>query len=145
MSPPARTPVRRRVAGAVLVLTAAWWALHTGSTFLRVVSGDSMAPTVAARDLVLVLPIRSPPPAGAIVTVTDPRDPSRETVKRIAATSGQHADLAGEVAAVPRDHIVVLGDAPLRSTDSRHFGPVPARLVTGRVFARVWPRPRRLR
>jgi hypothetical protein len=33
------------------------------------------------------------------------------------------------------------GDNPFGSTDSRSFGPVPARSLRGRVLLRLWPRP----
>ena len=40
---------------------------------------------------------------------------------------------------VPPGHVWLQGDNPLNSTDSRTYGPVPAALVRGRVFCRVWP------
>jgi len=40
---------------------------------------------------------------------------------------------------VPDDAVFVLGDARLRSTDSREFGPVPIDAVQGRVDAVIWP------
>jgi signal peptidase I len=144
MSSRARTPVRRRLVGVVLSATAVWWGLRVASALLREVSGDSMLPTLAAGDLILVLPERRTLRPGTIVVVADPRDPGRETVKRIAAAPGQPADLGGEVIPVPAGHVAVAGDAPLRSTDSRQFGAVPDRLITGRAVARLWPRPRLL-
>lgn len=38
---------------------------------------------------------------------------------------------------VPAGHVFLLGDDPLRATDSRHFGPVPLERLRGRV---LWPR-----
>jgi len=33
----------------------------------------------------------------------------------------------------------VEGDNSLNSADSRHYGPVPAALIVGKVFFRIWP------
>ena len=89
------------------------------------VHGDSMRPTLLPGDRVVALRSRAVR-AGDVVVVTDPRVPSRSLVKRVVA--------------VGPGGIRVAGDAPDASTDSRHFGPVPA--VWGRVVYRYAPRPR---
>ena len=63
------------------------------------------------------------------MTVPDPRDASRTVVKRVASVSG--------------DGVVVVGDNPSQSTDSRAFGSVPAASVRGRVVYRYHPDHRR--
>lgn len=104
-----------------------------------------MRPTLDAGDLIVVLPGKvAQPRVGSVVLVRDPREPSRETVKRVVAVAGEPADLAGDVRTVTAGHIAVRGDDARASTDSRRFGPVPLELVTGRVVARVWPRPTRV-
>lgn len=94
-----------------------------------VVNGDSMVPTLLSGDRVLVLsglgPWRPPLRVGDLVAVTDPRDPRRVLVKRVAGLE------AGGV--------VVRGDNDVASTDSRHFGPVPSETVRGRVIYRYHP------
>jgi signal peptidase I len=40
---------------------------------------------------------------------------------------------------VPRGHCWLAGDNQGFSRDSRHYGPVPLGLVTGKVVWRVWP------
>jgi nickel-type superoxide dismutase maturation protease len=113
-------PLRAAVAGVVLTVTA---ALVVTAVMLRprrvVVEGRSMEPTLAPGDRLLVARTRAPR-AGDVVAVRDPRDARRVLVKRVSA--------------VLDDEIVLRGDNPSASTDSRTFGPVPASAVLGRVL-----------
>jgi type IV secretory pathway protease TraF len=52
-----------------------------------------------------------------VVVARDPGDRTRVLVKRVAAVLG--------------DELVLRGDNPSASTDSRRFGPVPRRAVVG--------------
>jgi signal peptidase I len=91
-----------------------------------VVRGSSMLPAFAPGDRLIVVPAKRLQP-GDVVALTDPREPSRLLVKRVAA--------------VDRDArvVTVLGDNRPASTDSRAFGPVPWRSVVGRVVYRYGP------
>ncbi|HEX5578546.1 MAG TPA: nickel-type superoxide dismutase maturation protease [Candidatus Limnocylindria bacterium] len=94
------------------------------------VTGQSMAPTLLPGDRLLVEAIsfrRRLPRTGEIVLARDPRQPSRELVKRIG-----HVD-AGSLG------VELTGDSPAESTDSRTFGPVGLDDLRWRVAARVWP------
>jgi nickel-type superoxide dismutase maturation protease len=92
------------------------------------VVGRSMAPALLPGDRLLVeswtFRRRAPRP-GEVVLADDPRSPSRELTKRVAAVRDGTLDLRG--------------DLPTSSSDSRHFGPVPASTVRWRVAARYWP------
>ena len=92
-----------------------------------------MVPTLLPGDRVLVLRgLRRLRPAvrrGDLVALPDPRRPDRIMVKRVAAVDG------------PR--ITVRGDNEAASTDSRHFGPVEAAAIVGRVVYRYAPEDRR--
>ncbi|MBO0894378.1 MAG: nickel-type superoxide dismutase maturation protease [Acidimicrobiales bacterium] len=120
-----RTTLRRRVPPAVVavgtvVLLGAWrWR----PTRVEVV-GDSMVPALLAGDRLLVVARR--PRRGDLVAVPDPREPSRLLIKR-----------AVEVTAAAG--VVVRGDNPGASTDSRDFGPVPASSVAGVAVYRYAP------
>lgn len=94
---------------------------------LAAIAGDSMLPSLADGDFVVVLRGTRTRP-GAIVAVRDPREPARVVVKRVHRREG--------------GGWWVLGDNPRASTDSRQYGPVPDDLVVGRVVLRYWP-PRR--
>jgi inner membrane protease subunit 1 len=101
-----------------------------------VVAGSSMEPALIAGDRLLV--IRLPPAllclrSGCVVIARSPAAPGLEVVKRIAAVASEGG----------RRTYVLLGDNPIASTDSRHFGPLPATAITGRVLYRYWPEERR--
>ena len=89
------------------------------------VEGDSMRPALEPGDRVLALRTRGRYRVrpGQLVVVRDPRQPARLLVKRAAAAG--------------TDGVVVLGDNPAASTDSRAFGPVAQ--VWGRVIYRYAP------
>jgi nickel-type superoxide dismutase maturation protease len=109
----------------VLVVTVAMLMLALRR--LEIV-GESMRPTLEAGDRLLVLRF-VPPRVGDLVALPDPRRADRMMVKRVAAVEGAT--------------VTVLGDNSRASTDSRHFGPVARRLVSGRVVYRYAPESRR--
>ena len=77
------------------------------------VQGGSMAPTLIPGEWLLVerrTYARRRPRMGEIVLASDPRDPSRELIKRVAAVDADSGTLD------------LRGDAPEASTDSRTFG-----------------------
>jgi nickel-type superoxide dismutase maturation protease len=100
------------------------------------VQGSSMAPTLLPGEWLLVerrTYARRPPQAGEIVLAADPRDPSRELIKRVSAVDAAAA------------MVELAGDAPGASTDSRTFGAIPVDAVCWRVIARYWPAARTAR
>ena len=92
------------------------------------VAGDSMRPTLEPGDRLVLARVGRVQP-GDLLAVRDPRLPERVVVKRLAELS-------------PKG-LVVLGDNPGSSTDSRHFGPVDPRAVKGRAVYRYAPEHRR--
>lgn len=92
------------------------------------VTGASMAPALLPRDRLLVESLtyaRRQPRPGEVVLAADPRQPTRELIKRVAAV-----DPAG---------VELRGDHPAASTDSRTFGALPLGTVRWRVALRYWP------
>ncbi|KAL2145041.1 hypothetical protein VTI28DRAFT_8141 [Corynascus sepedonium] len=87
---------------------------------------------------------------GMVVTFRNPYDPNRTTVKRIVGLPGDVVKTKPpypyEYAAVPEGHIWVEGDGD-KSQDSNHYGPISARLVTGRIthILSPWDRAGRVR
>lgn len=165
--PPTRTPIRR-LAVTLAGLVSAWLGLLALNHATRRVVGGSMSPALAPGDRIVVLPVRCERlRRGDIVVVRDPRDPARETVKRVVGLPGEQITVSGdcfEIAGVvydepyvrrnprthrasrqsaalcvPPRHVVVLGDNRGRSTDSRAYGPLPEAFLVGRVAARIFP------
>ncbi len=96
------------------------------------VEGRSMSPTLEPGDWLLADPdgfAGARPMVGDLVLVPDPREPSRLLVKRVAEVHGHD--------------LLVAGESPDRSADSRIFGSVEAADVEGRPWFRYWP-PRRI-
>ncbi len=89
-----------------------------------VVAGSSMEPTLRAGDRLLA--VRALPVASA-------------TWWRCAAPDDERRVLVKRVEVLVPEGAVVLGDNRAASTDSRSFGPVPARSVLGRVVRRYAP------
>lgn len=130
-----------------------------------VVRGDSMTPSIEPGQRLLVSRVRRVWRRGEVVVVRDPRDPSARLLKRLVGVPGEEVHLLdgallvdGELLVEPylgglpsslglgdrtwalnEDEYMALGDNRTRSTDSRHFGPVPAALIAGRAWFRYWP------
>jgi len=68
--------------------------------------------------------------SGDVVVLHDPEHHSTFLVKRVANFE-------------PNGDLVLLADNQNVSRDSRHFGPVPRRLIVGRVVFRYMPAERR--
>lgn len=119
------------LAAAIALLGVAGWA----GTRLRiaVVTGPSMAPTFRDHDRVLVRRTRaSALRRGDVALVAMSTGPQTSWIlKRVAALPGDAvpAGLAGP--RVPPGMLVLLGDNPPESIDSRDFGYVPASRLFG--------------
>ena len=113
---------------AVTVLAGlGWWAWRHAE---RVeVSGLSMAPGLQPGDRLVVwrpaLWRTGAVRTGDIVAAPDPRHPERTVLKRAGA--------------VGPDGVLLLGDNPSQSTDSRHFGRIPVTSVRGKAVYRYAP------
>ena len=91
------------------------------------VVGRSMSPSLEPGDRLLVETWtfgRRAPKIGDVVVAPDPREPTRELVKRVAAVDTERVALRGDSA---------------KSTDSRRFGTVPVTDVRARAAFRYWP------
>jgi signal peptidase I len=122
-----------------LVAALAWLRLRLVVVTVR---GDSMAPTLRSGDRVLVRrkPLRAVT-AGALVVFARPRTTEPGwMIKRAIAVPGDVIPRARVATLwsypgnrVPDHHLVVLGDNPDESYDSRHFGYVKGKALLGVV------------
>jgi signal peptidase I len=137
------------LACAVLLGVAGWLRRRL---LLVTVQGRSMEPALTEGDRVLVrrrpparirrsdvIVLRRPPEA----VVVDVSGQAELLVKRVVALGGDlvAADrfprMAAQTSVVPRGRLVVLGDNPEMSLDSRHYGHLADELVVGVVLRRV--------
>ncbi|QIW94654.1 hypothetical protein AMS68_000172 [Peltaster fructicola] len=82
---------------------------------------------------------------GDIVSYTHPINSNQDAVKRVLGMPGDFVlrDTPGEgeghMIQVPAGHCWVVGDNVRHSRDSRHFGPLPLALVTGKIVGVLEP------
>jgi nickel-type superoxide dismutase maturation protease len=133
---------RRRFGLFALVVAAAGavWLLGRWRPVRVAIAGASMAPVLVPGDWALATRARRLR-RGDVVVLEHPARANVDLVKRVAAVSG---DRAGPGRRLGQGELFVVGDRPQASTDSRTFGPVPERSVSGRVRFIYWP-PGRLR
>jgi nickel-type superoxide dismutase maturation protease len=102
--------------------------LFCGRRLLLKVEGSSMLPSLNPDDRVLVRRTTADtdtPPLGAVVVAWHPSQPRLRLIKRLESLSN-----AG---------MMLLGDNPSSSTDSRQLGPIPRSALIGVVTSRVTP------
>jgi signal peptidase I len=138
---------------------------------VALVEGQSMAPTLADRDRLIVnkaayLPWIGQPQVGDVVMLYYPNKPEKAFVKRVIAKEGDRVRIVGGKVyrnnvlmddsfvpsvylshddwgpeVVPEGYYFVMGDNRNHSSDSRHWRFVPKRYIIGKVQMRWWPMP----
>ena len=96
-----------------------------------------MAPTLLPGDHLLVRPARRLHRRDLVV-VADPHAAGRWVIKRVVALPGESVIVDGRRVDAG-EGIVLLGDNPEQSTDSRVYGAVSIATVHGRVWYRYAP------
>ena len=119
------------------------------------VHGDSMNPSLLPNQLLIV----SEKPSFTRNDIIVYRFKGKLLIKRLVGLSGDHVLIQDDLVLCNNEEIfryshklpqqyswevtsgkmVVLGDNPLNSLDSRRVGLLPDESVTGRIVARIWP------
>jgi signal peptidase I len=133
---------------AVVIVFLAWAVVQRRRLLMVTVHGVSMEPTYHSGDRLLVRRSRlDRVRTGQVVVVqvpgAAPGDPTDgRMVKRAVAVPGDPVpsgiDVAGPV--VPAGRLLVLGDNPARSNDSRRLGYIPADALIGVVLRPIGQR-----
>jgi len=115
-------------------------------TFKRLMNGKEMSPTFACQgETLLIRSLPRPNPrcvfVGDVVMLRDPQNPERELVRRVAALEGEEmesSDSGDEPFHLAPGTCWVLCDnenlSPKDAFDSRSFGPLSLRNITGRAI-----------
>lgn len=103
------------------------------------VPSTSMAPALRPGDRIVVTRFFTDSPArGDVIVFRHPVNGAM-TVKRVIAIPGDLVESrGGHAQVVPSQHLFVMGDNRADSHDSRHWGPLPERLVIGRARLVLW-------
>jgi signal peptidase I len=131
------------IAGAVMLVAAGGVVLWIRAVVLvAVVRGPSMQPAYADGDRLVARRRRSAPRRGDVVVFRNPRPhgvPGSSDgpllIKRVAAGPAEEAP--DGMGVVPAGHVVVLGDNPAQSLDSRQLGFIPVGNVIATVVRRL--------
>lgn len=146
-------PRGREICERSLLLTQLFCCLHIFKEHIAEINhvmGPSMLPTFSATGDVLVVERLSTRfqkiKQGDVVMALSPENPRLIVCKRVLGLEGEEVVVMPtkgngfvQHVKVPKGHVWLQGDNPSNSTDSRHYGPVPYGLLTGKVCFRVWP------
>ncbi len=107
-----------------------------------IVAGESMVPTFQNGQYLIVDELSyhfREPERGEVVVFRYPKDETKFFIKRIEGLPGDEVELPEGKRILEEGEYYVLGDNRPQSLDSRAWGPVPDKLITGRVLLRLFP------
>lgn len=107
-----------------------------------IVNGASMEPTFQNGNYLIVDEISyqfKDPQVGEVIVFRYPLNPSQFFIKRVIGTPNQTIEVEGKTIKLGDEEYYVLGDNRGASSDSRVWGTVAEKLITGRALLRLWP------
>ncbi|EGC35415.1 hypothetical protein DICPUDRAFT_78858 [Dictyostelium purpureum] len=105
--------------------------------------GSSMQPTINSGAVLLINRLTRDFQVNDLVTAISPTTGDYNICKRIKFVEGDtilfHSDTGTVLFTIPKGYVWIEGDNPSTSKDSRSYGPIPKRLLTGKVILRLNP------
>jgi len=139
---PRQKSMTRLILEPLAIAVALALLVREGLFRIYAIPSESMAPTLQPGDHILVTPyypFGAPPLRGDVVVFREPANDDELMVKRIVGGPGDLVNAGGGNAQiVPAGHFFVMGDNRGNSSDSRSWGPLPAKLVVGRARLVLW-------
>lgn len=122
---------------AIIVIPIRLWVAQP---FL--VNGASMEPTYDNGNYLIIDELSyhlKDPQRNDVIVFRYPKNPSQFFIKRIIGLPGETVNKNDGEITLGEGEYFVMGDNRDASSDSRIWGPVPEKLITGRVLVRLWP------
>ncbi|KAN0040645.1 hypothetical protein ACTA71_008983 [Dictyostelium dimigraforme] len=105
--------------------------------------GTSMEPTIQSGDFIFIDKMSKDYEVGDLITAVSPTSGQFSICKRIRFVEGDRILFESpnglELYEVPKDYVWIEGDNYETSRDSRNYGAIPKRLITGKVLMRPYP------
>jgi len=139
----AKSQERKDFIYSLAALSATWLVIKTYIYEITWCQGSSMQPTLDTNNFILINKYTNDFKVGDLVTAISPTG-GYFVCKRIRFIQGDKIIVNPPyddpfVITIPQGYCWLEGDNPETSRDSKQYGPIPMRMLTGKVVCRVYP------